>query len=156
MNLETLMQRAIEAAQSAIRNGQTPIGCAIALGDRVIAACHNRVLETTDITAHAEIVALRAACAATSQIHLDGALVASTCEPCPMCMAALHWARVDTVCYGATIADAKAAGFNELRIPAADVIRLGGSSVKLVPGVLPQECAALFDQWQRSGRAESY
>jgi guanine deaminase len=156
MNQETLMQKAIEAAEMAIRAGQTPIGCAIALGDQVVAACHNRVLATTDITAHAEIVALRAACALTGQIHLEGALVASTCEPCPMCMAALHWARVDTVCYGATIADAKAAGFNELRIPAAEIVRLGGSSVKLIAGVLSEPCVALFDQWRRTGRAEAY
>jgi tRNA(Arg) A34 adenosine deaminase TadA len=71
-------------------------------------------------------------------------------------MAALHWARVDTVCYGATIADAKAAGFNELRIPAAEIIRLGGSSVKLVSGILKDECAALFDEWRASGQARAY
>jgi guanine deaminase len=155
MNLEELMRQAIQKAQDAIRVGQTPIGCAIAVEGQVIAA-HNRVLATTDITAHAEISALRDACARIGDIHLEGALVASTCEPCPMCMAALHWARVDTVCYGATIADAKAAGFNELRIPAAEIIRLGGSSVKLVPGILTDECVALFDQWRNSGQAKAY
>ncbi len=155
MNLEELMRQAIEKARDAIRVGQTPIGCAIAVEGQVIAA-HNRVLATTDITAHAEISALRDACARLGDIHLEGALVASTCEPCPMCMAALHWARVDTVCYGATIADAKAAGFNELRIPAAEIIRLGGSSVKLVPGILTDECVALFDQWRNSGQAKAY
>jgi guanine deaminase len=155
MTLEELMRQAIHKAQDAIRVGQTPIGCAIAVEGQVIAA-HNRVLATTDITAHAEISALRDACARIGDIHLEGALVASTCEPCPMCMAALHWARVDTVCYGATIADAKAAGFNELRIPAAEIIRLGGSSVKLVPGILTDECVALFDQWRNSGQAKAY
>ena len=155
MTLEELMRQAIQKAQDAIRAGQTPIGCAIAAHGQVIAA-HNRVLATTDITAHAEISALRDACARIGDIHLEGALVASTCEPCPMCMAALHWARVDTVCYGATIADAKAAGFNELRIPAAEIIRLGGSSVKLVPGILTDECVALFDQWRDSGQAKAY
>lgn len=155
MDLEELMRLAIEKAKAAIRAGQTPIGCAIAVDGQVIAA-HNRVLATTDITAHAEIAALRDACAQMRNIHLEGALVASTCEPCPMCMAALHWARVDTVCYGATIADAKAAGFNELRIPAAEIIRLGASSVKLVPGILTAECIALFDEWRASGKAVAY
>jgi guanine deaminase len=156
MNLDSLMRLAIEKAQAAIGAGQTPIGCAIALGDDVVVAGHNRVLATCDITAHAEIVALREACTRTGNIHLSGAVVASTCEPCPMCMAALHWARVATVCYGATIADAQLAGFNELRIPAAEIIRLGGSSVKLVGGVLTEECVALFDQWRVSGNARAY
>ncbi len=117
---------------------------------------HNCVHATTDITAHAEIVALREACQATGQIHLEGALVAATCEPCPMCMAALHWARVETVVYGATIADAESAGFNELNLAAAEVIRLGGSTVKLRSDVLHDECAALFQEWQAGGRAQSY
>lgn len=155
MTLEELMRHAIAKAREAITAGQTPIGCAIAIDGQVIAA-HNRVLATTDITAHAEIVNLREACRQLGRIHLEGALVASTCEPCPMCMSALHWARVDTVCYGATIADAKTAGFNELCIPAAEIIRLGGSSVKLVPGILVDECVALFDAWQHSGRAKAY
>lgn len=156
MDAERLMRIAIESGRAAIAAGQTPIGCAIALGDKVIAANHNRVLATTDITAHAEITALRQACLATGQIHLEGALVASTCEPCPMCMAALHWARVDTVYFGATIADAGAAGFNELRLPAREVIRLGGSQVKLVAGVLVPECVALFAEWRAGGHAQAY
>ena len=156
MDLESLMRAAIDKGRAAIAAGQTPIGCAIALADGSLIAGHNRVLATCDITAHAEIVTLREACKHSGQIHLEGAFVASTCEPCPMCMAALHWARVDTVCYGATIADAKLAGFNELRIPAAEIIRLGGSSVKLVSGVLTQECAALFQKWHASGVARAY
>ena len=93
-----------------------------------------------DITAHAEIVALRTACIVAHAIHLPGAIVASTCEPCPMCMAALHWARVSSVYYGATIADAQRAGFNELQLPAADLLRLGKSQVQLVAGVREDEC----------------
>ena len=64
-----------------------------------------------------------------------------------MCMAALHWARVDTVYYGATIADADKAGFNELQLPAAELLRVGNSSLKLVPDVLAKECRQLFDEW---------
>ncbi len=114
MTPEALMRLAIDKTHQGIAAGQTPFGCAIALGEQVVAVSHNCVHATTDITAHAEIVALREACKATGQIHLEGALVAATCEPCPMCMAALHWARVETVVYGATIADAESAGFNEL------------------------------------------
>lgn len=143
-----LMQLAIEAARMGIADGQSPFGCAIARDDKVLAVTHNTVVAATDITAHAEINALRAACRAAERVHLDDCLVASTCEPCPMCMAALHWARVGTVMFGATIADAESAGFNELRVPAAEVLKIGGSKVRLNSGVLAAECRHLFREWQ--------
>ncbi|MCP3902528.1 MAG: nucleoside deaminase [Planctomycetes bacterium] len=153
---EELMRIAIDRAREGLARGQSPFGCAIALGDEIVAACHNRVFLTTDITAHAEVTALREACSHTGEITLEGALVATTCEPCPMCMSALHWARVDRVYYGATIADAQAAGFNELTIPARSVLDLGGSEVTLVPGVLEAECRALFEEWKGSAAARAY
>lgn len=144
---DALMQLAIEQAQKGIESGQSPFGCAIAMGDRVVVATHNHVLAHTDITAHAEIHALRLACQAEKNIFLEGAQVACTCEPCPMCMAALHWARVDTVYYGATIDDAKQAGFNELKLSAQSLLDLGGSQVKLIPGISAESCRALFSDW---------
>jgi tRNA(Arg) A34 adenosine deaminase TadA len=156
MDTSALMGLAIEKARSGIAAGQSPFGCAIAIGERVVAVEHNCVLATTDITAHAEVTALRAACHATGQIHLSGAQVATTCEPCPMCMAALHWARVETVYYGATIADATAGGFNELHIPATEIVRLGGSNVKIVGGTLQAECAGLFNEWKATGKDRIY
>ncbi|MDP6723026.1 MAG: nucleoside deaminase [Pirellulaceae bacterium] len=143
-----LMQLAVEAAQRGIADGQSPFGCAIASNDKVLAVAHNTVVASTDITAHAEINALRAACRVAEQVHLEDSLVATTCEPCPMCMAALHWARVGTVLFGATIADAESAGFNELRVPAAEVLKIGGSTVRLESGVLADECQQLFRLWQ--------
>ena len=151
---ESLMQLAIATARQGIAKGQTPFGCAIVLGDAPVAASHNQVWLTTDITAHAEITALREACRRTGQVHLAGAMVATTCEPCPMCMAALHWARVGTVYFGATIADAASAGFNELAVPARELLERGGSTVKLIPGLLREECAALFAEWQAAGSAK--
>lgn len=142
-----LMRLAIDAARSGIHAGQSPFGCAIAQGETVLAAAHNTVLATTDITAHAEINALRIACGAAGNILLEGAVAATTCEPCPMCMAALHWARVETVYFGASIDDAAQAGFNELTLPATEVITLGGSRVKLVGYLLQDECVKLFDEW---------
>ena len=79
--------------------------------------------------------------------------MATTCEPCPMCMAALHWARVDTVYHGASIVDADTAGFNELTLSAAQLLEIGGSEVRLVGGVLREECRALFEEWKRAGAA---
>lgn len=151
-----LMQMAIETCREGIAHGQSPFGCAIAIGDRVISRAHNTVVLTTDITAHAEVNAIRVGCKTVENIFLPEAVVATTCEPCPMCMAALHWARVGTVYYGASIADADSAGFNELQLPAAELLRIGGSSVKLVGGLLTDECRELFDLWKDSPSKTAY
>lgn len=156
MDAAELMRLAIDKVREGIAAGQSPFGCAISMGDRVLAVEHNLVRLTTDITAHAEINALRTACRSVGRIHLEGAIVATTCEPCPMCISALHWARVDRVYYGATIADATSAGFNELAISASEMIRLGGSLVKLEGGLLQAECAALFAEWQAGSAARPY
>lgn len=156
MEPSDLMRLAIEKCRQGLAAGQSPFGCAIARDGKLLSCSHNSVVLTTDITAHAEMNAIRAACQAVGDIFLSGAIVATTCEPCPMCMAALHWARVETVYYGATIADADQAGFNELQLPAAELLRLGRSQLKLVPGVLPEECKQLFDEWNANPNRKVY
>jgi len=151
-----LMELAIEKCRQGIEAGQTPFGCAIARGNDLLAVAHNTVFATTDITAHAEMTALRAACQSVGAITLESAIVATTCEPCPMCMAALHWARVAVVYYGATIADAASAGFHELSIPAPELVRLGGSPVRLVPDLQTDACRTLFDHWRARGAHRTY
>jgi guanine deaminase len=159
---EQLMQLAVDKCREGLAAGQSPFGCAIAMSRadakevEVVACAHNTVVLTTDITAHAEVNALREGCRHTGSIFLDGAMVATTCESCPMCMAALHWARVDTVYYGASIADAEKAGFNELQLPAADLLKAGGSNVKLVGGVLVEPCRELFDEWLANPMRTAY
>lgn len=149
MEPERLMRLAIDKAREGIQQGQSPFGCAIACDGKLVACCHNTVRAARDATAHAEINAIRAACLAVGDVHLPRAIVATTCEPCPMCMAALHWAQVTHVYQGAAIADAQGAGFRELHLPARDLLRLGGSSVQLSEGLLADECRALFQLWQR-------
>ena len=156
MKPQELMKVAIEICQQGLSVGQSPFGCAIALGDRLVARAHNTVALTTDITAHAEVNAIREACLAVDDIFLTDAVVATTCEPCPMCMAALHWARVGTVYYGASIADAETAGFNELQLPAAELLSRGGSNVRLIGDTLAEECVELFAQWQANPNKQAY
>jgi tRNA(Arg) A34 adenosine deaminase TadA len=147
---------AIDKCREGMAAGNSPFGCAIARGDEIVAVAHNTVLTTIDITAHAEVNALRQGCKHSRQIFLEGAIVATTCEPCPMCMSALHWARVDTVYFGATVQDAKDTGFNELQIPAEKIAALGGSKVKLVSGLLADECKQLFRDWKQLPTARTY
>lgn len=153
---EALMRLAISEAEKGITAGQSPFGCAISLNGEVIAVAHNQVVANTDATAHAEINAIRAACQKIGDIHLTDAIVATTCEPCPMCMAALHWARVKRVYYGATIADAEGAGFNELTLSASALLQQGGSSVELIHGPLQEACQALFSRWTSNSNHHCY
>ena len=152
MTPEELMELAIEICRQGIGKGQTPFGCAIQLDGKLIALAHNTVSESIDVTAHAEINALREGCKIVGSPHLEGAIVATTCEPCPMCAAALYWARVDTIYYGATIEDASQAGFAQLKLPLTQLFEAGEGNTSLVPGVLRSACQDLFAHWKDQQR----
>ena len=150
------MRLAIRQAEEGIAAGQSPFGAAVVHGGVLVAAAHNTVWRDLDPTAHAEINAIRQAAAQLRRIGLNGCTMYTTCEPCPMCLSALHWSRIDAVYYGAAIADAQAAGFCELCVPAARLAELGGSPLRVVAGPLSQECVALFARWQAAGVSRPY
>lgn len=156
MTDEDHMRAAIRVAQQGIAAGQTPFGAVIVRGGAVVAEGHNRVWQTGDPTAHAEVVTIRRAATALATIDLGGTVMYTTCEPCPMCLAAIHWAKIDAVYYGATIADAQAAGFAELCVPAMKLAELGGSQLRVEAGLLPCECADLFAEWRAAGLSNPY
>jgi guanine deaminase len=153
---QEFMKLAISRTREGIAAGQSPFGAVLALEGRVIAATHNTVWLSTDPTAHAEINCLRASARALSTINLSGATLFSTCEPCPMCLAATHWAKVTRVVYGASIADATGAGFNELAVAARDLATMGRSPLIVEGGLLVEECVALFREWKAAGVTRSY
>lgn len=150
------MEEAIAVARQAIADGQSPFGAVIVGEDRLLAASYNHVWAKLDPTAHAEVEVIRMAAAERHQIDLSGCVIYSTCEPCPMCMAAIHWARLDAVVYGASIADAAAAGFNELRLSALELVERGGSAVRVEGGCLAGLCQALFTEWREAGLSRAY
>jgi tRNA(Arg) A34 adenosine deaminase TadA len=147
---------AIRKAQQGIAAGQSPFGSVIVRLGEVIAVTHNSVWRDTDPTAHAEVNCIRAAATALNTIFLHGCVLYSTTEPCPMCLAAIHWAKIERVVFGATIADAAGAGFSELAVDAKVLARMGGSPLQVESGLLREECADLFLQWQTSGLAKPY
>ncbi len=114
------MAEAARLAQKGAENGEGgPFGAVVVQDGQVVGAAYNRVLATNDPTAHAEILAIREACRRRGTFHLEGCVVYTTCEPCPMCLAALHWARVDRVYYAQTRDDAASIGFADRRLHAA-------------------------------------
>jgi guanine deaminase len=109
---ETFLERAIALGQEGMRRNEGgPFGAVIVRAGVVLGEAWNRVLGANDPTAHAEIGAIRAACTRLGRYQLDGATLYSSCEPCPMCLAALYWAKIGSVYYAAARADAAAAGF---------------------------------------------
>lgn len=156
MSHEEYMWRAVEVAERGIAAGQTPFGAVIVRGDSVVAEAHNTVWLTGDPTAHAEVGAIRKASSALRTINLSNCSMYTTCEPCPMCLAATHWSKIDVVYYGATIADATAAGFCELCVAAKLLAELGGSPLRVETGPLHPECVALFAKWKAAGLSKPY
>jgi tRNA(Arg) A34 adenosine deaminase TadA len=108
------MQLAIAESQAALRLGEGgPFGAVIVRGNQVIAAGHNQVLRTSDPTAHAEIVVIRQACQVLQSFNLAGCTLYSSCEPCPMCLGAIYWARLDSLYYANSRGDAAAIDFDD-------------------------------------------
>lgn len=111
------LRRAAELARHGMDAGAGgPFGAVIVLDGAVVGEGWNRVTSSNDPTAHAEIVAIREACARLGRFDLRGATVYSSCEPCPMCLAAIHWARLDRLVYANTRDEAAAIGFDDALI----------------------------------------
>jgi tRNA(Arg) A34 adenosine deaminase TadA len=150
------MSLAVAKARDGITAGQSPFGAVIVRDGSVVAATHNTVWRDLDPTAHAEVNCIRAAARVIAAIDLAGCDMFSTCEPCPMCLAAIHWSKISRVVFGATIADAAAAGFCELHVPARQLAEMGGSPLRVESGLLREECAALFCAWRDAGLCATY
>ncbi len=150
MNHEKFMKEAIRIAERGIKEGQTPFGAVIVKNNRIIAKAHNTVFKDNDPTAHAEINAIRKASKKLKTIDLKGCVIYSTCEPCPMCFSAIHWANIDGIYYGASIRDAEKLGFRELRISNKRMKSLSKKTVKLkiVGGVMKEECRKMMKKWK--------
>ncbi len=108
------MQAAVDLARQGMNNGVGgPFGCIIVKGDRIVGKGCNSVASSNDPTAHAEVVAIRDACKNLQSFQLTDCEIYTSCEPCPMCMGAIYWARPKVVYYGATRHDAAAVGFDD-------------------------------------------
>jgi tRNA(Arg) A34 adenosine deaminase TadA len=108
------MELAIEEAIKGMeKNEGGPFGCVIIKDGKVLGRGNNRVTSSNDPTAHAEIVAIREACANLNDFQLTGCVLYTSCEPCPMCLGAIYWARPDQVFYGCDKNDAARAGFDD-------------------------------------------
>lgn len=120
------LERSIELARRSAGDGGGPFGAVVVKQGLILAEGTNLVTSTADPTAHAEVVAIRKACLETSDHRLLGCTIYASCEPCPMCLGAIHWSRIDRIVFAATRHDAADAGFDdallyqELTLPPAE------------------------------------
>ena len=140
------LERSIELAIGNVASGGGPFGALIVREGRIVAEGQNRVTANLDPTAHAEVVAIRAACQAIGDFSLAGATLYTSCEPCPLCLSAALWARIDRVVYAADRDDAARGGFDDREF--YELFSRDRSTWHLsIDSVRPPNATAPFDAW---------
>jgi guanine deaminase len=147
MTNEDFMREAIRLSEDGVRSNRGgPFGCVVVSGGRVVGRGNNQVTSTCDPTAHAEVVAIRDACRALKTFQLPDCTLYASCEPCPMCLSAIYWARIPTVFYGNTRQDAAVIGFDDDFIYAQIPLPPGERRVSMKP-ILAGEARGAFTEW---------
>jgi guanine deaminase len=150
------MKRAISLALENVRSGNGgPFAAVIVKEGRVIAEGTNRVTFSNDPTAHAEVVAIREACRALADFQLTDCDLYTTCEPCPMCLGAIYWARPARVFYAATATDAASAGFDDAFIYNELKIAHGERRIPMTQ-ILREDSLAIFVTWKQQENKTPY
>ena len=147
---------AIDLAENNVVQGQGgPFGAVIVKDGMVIARSANKVVPTNDPTAHAEVSAIRLACQELETFNLEGCVIYTSCEPCPMCLGAIYWARIDHIYYANTKADAAAIGFDDKFI--YDELDLPMDQRKLpIIQLMRDEALNAFKLWETSEKKTEY
>ena len=140
---EFYMQQALREARQAEAEGEIPVGAVVVCNDRILARTHNNTERLSDVTAHAELLAVTAATSTLGAKYLTGCTLYVTLEPCPMCAGALAWSQVSRIVYGAS--DPKR-GFERIGR------QLLHPKTEVTPGILANECAALLKEFFKSKR----
>lgn len=147
--VEALMREAIRLSDEKMQAGYGgPFGAVIAKRGQIIATGYNQVTSHNDPTAHAEIVAIRSACATLKHFNLSGCEIFTSCEPCPMCLSAIYWARLDRIYYANTREDAAQIGFDDALIYQEVCMPV---SERQIPAhqILHAEALAAFRDWEK-------
>ena len=150
------MQRAIELAERGMdANAGGPFGCVIAKDGEIVGEGCNSVTSTNDPTAHAEIVAIREACQNLGAFQLDGCVVYTSCEPCPMCLGAIYWARPERVYFACTREDAANIGFDD-RFIYEELKKANDERHLPIINLMREEALTVFKKWQRKPDKQEY
>jgi tRNA(adenine34) deaminase len=141
---EPTMRLTVEQAQASLKEGNSGYGAVVVLGHQVLACAHDTAKAVKDPSQHAEMTALRAAASRLNDDNLSGAILFSTCEPCPMCAAMAVWSNVSAIVFGASITETAARGHSRITIAARQVLNHAPCRIELFAGVLRDTCLALY------------
>ena len=142
------MKRAIELSLESVNKGGGPFGCVIVKDEKIISEGSNKVTSSNDPTAHGEIVAIREACKKINNFSLSGCELYSTCEPCPMCLSAIYWARIDKIYYANTRKDAQKIDFDDSLIYAEFKKNIGDRKIPMTQ-IMRDEALKAFELWDK-------
>ena len=142
------MKKAIGLSVESVNNGGGPFGCIIVKDNKIISEGSNKVTSNNDPTAHGEIVAIRAACKKLDNFNLKGCELYSTCEPCPMCLSAIYWARIDKIYYANTREDAKKIDFDDSLIYSEFSKNIDERKIPMIQ-IMRNEALKAFELWDK-------
>ncbi|MBD3418722.1 MAG: nucleoside deaminase [Chitinivibrionales bacterium] len=150
------LRMAIELAATHSASGENgPFGAVLVNNGKIVGTGWNRVVQSKDPTAHAEIVAIREACAALQSFSLEKCTLYTSCEPCPMCLSAIYWARIERIVFAGTKEDAARAGFDDAFIYREIGKACADRSLPILH-LLRNEAKAVFEAWRRNPSKRSY
>mgnify|MGYP001313940513 CR=1 FL=1 len=142
------MKRAIELSIESVNNGGGPFGCVIVKKNEIISEGSNKVTSTNDPTAHGEIVAIREACKKINNFNLNGCELYSNCEPCPMCLSAIYWSRIDKIYYANTREDAEKIDFDDSFIYSEFQKKIDERKITMTQ-MMREEALKAFELWNK-------
>ncbi|WP_372651027.1 nucleoside deaminase [Draconibacterium sp.] len=153
---EKFMREAITLAQQGMDgNHGGPFGAVVVKDNKIIGKGYNQVTSSNDPTAHAEVVAIREACKVLNTFQLEGCTIYTSCEPCPMCLGAIYWARPDKVVFGATKQDAASAQFDDQFIYDELKTELSRRHIQF-ENMMRDEAREVFDAWNKKEDKKEY
>ena len=142
------MKRAIELSVESVNKGGGPFGSVIVKDNKIIAEGSNRVTPTNDPTAHGEIVAIREACKKLNNFNLNGSELYSSCEPCPMCLSAIYWARISKIYFANSREDAQKIDFDDSLIYSELQKNINGRKIPMIQ-MMRNEALRAFELWDK-------
>ena len=142
------MKKAIELSIKSVNIGGGPFGCVIVKNEKIISEGSNKVTSSNDPTAHGEIVAIREACKKINNFSLSGYELYSTCEPCPMCLSAIYWARIDKIYYANTRKDAQKIDFDDSLIYSEFKKNINERKIPMIQ-MMRNEALKAFELWDK-------
>ena len=142
------MKKAIELSIESVNSGGGPFGCVIVKNEKIISEGSNKVTSSNDPTAHGEIVAIREACKKINNFSLSGCELYSTCEPCPMCLSAIYWARIDKIYYANTRKDAQKIDFDDSLIYSEFQKNINERKIPMIQ-IMRSEALKAFELWDK-------